>query len=95
MKVAINKGKKLVKKPAKKAVKKKAARVNGGQYSEVKQKFTALKPLVLVQFPNSVAKMPKSYRPYISKIAAENGLKYVTIPVGDEDMFVIRYSTKK
>ena len=73
---------------------KRVAHPRDGSSVALREKFEALKPLPLRDFPKSVMVAEKSQRPYLSRFAAAAGARYMTLPLKDGKILVIRFSLK-
>jgi hypothetical protein len=79
------------KKKAKKPEEKKPT----GSWTKSRERFVKLKPLDFNAMTDSVMVCDVSHRPYISKIASNEGFTYASFGVGNGKMVVMRYKLKK
>lgn len=85
---------KLKIKTVKRKQKKQEYHPRDGSSVALREKFEALKPLPLRDFPKSVMVAEKSQRPYLSRFASAMGWTYMTLPMKDGKILVVRYSLK-
>lgn len=75
--------------------KKQTPKENGGGYAGAREAFLALTPLRLSDFEDNILITDVAHRPYISKAAKEVECEYTTFAIGDGQMAVLKFTTKK